>query len=147
VRRDESLEARIQRLEDHLEIQQSLVDYGELLDARDLETWAQLWSDDGEFVMSTGRVARGRQAIKEMLGSVMQKSTQSVVHLEMNSRITIDADTATSTMLYGVARTQDDGLTRVVWLGHHHSRHVRTADGWKISHRRNTVDLPESGHP
>lgn len=144
---DQSLEARIRRLEDHQEIQQSLVDYGELLDSRDLDAWADLWCEDGEFEMSTGRVASGRAAIKEMLGSIMLTSPRSVLHLEMNSRITIDGDSASSTMLYGVARTQDDGLTRVIWLGHHHSRHTRTVEGWKIAYRRNTVDLPEGGHP
>jgi 3-phenylpropionate/cinnamic acid dioxygenase small subunit len=144
---NESLEARVQRLEDHQEILQSLIDYGELLDTRDLDGWAQLWAQDGEFEMSTGKVAKGRQAIKDMLGSIMAGSPRSVVHLELNPRITVSGDEASSTMLYGVARTQDDGLTRVVWVGHHHSRHVRTPDGWKIAYRRNTVDLPETGHP
>jgi uncharacterized protein (TIGR02246 family) len=147
VRSNESLEARVRRLEDHQEILQSLVDYGELLDAHDLDAWAELWAVDGEFEMSSGKVARGRAAIKEMLGAVLASATQSVLHLEMNHRISIDGDAASSTMLYGVARTQDDGLTRVIWLGHHYSRHVRTPDGWRIAHRRNTVDLPETGHP
>ena len=87
------------------------------------------------------------QEIEAMLGAVMAHSRQSVRHMEINPRITIDGDEASSTMLYGAARTQDDGLTRVVWLGHHYSTHVRTPDGWKIKHRRNTVDLPETGHP
>ncbi len=141
------LEARLQRLEDHQEILQSLIDYGELLDTRDLDGWAELWATDGEFEMSTGKVAKGRQAIKSMLGAIIVTSPQSVLHMELNPRITIDGDQASSTMMFAVARTQDDGLTRVVWLGHHHSRHVRTPDGWKISYRRNTVDLPETGHP
>jgi ketosteroid isomerase-like protein len=143
----ETLEARVRRLEDREEIRQSLIDYGELLDARDLDGWADLWAQDGQFEMSTGRVAKGRAAIKDMLGAVIAESTQSVVHMEINPRITLDGDQASSTMLYAVARTQDDGLTRVIFLGHHHSRHVRTPDGWKISYRRNTVDLPETGHP
>jgi 3-phenylpropionate/cinnamic acid dioxygenase small subunit len=143
----DTLEARVRRLEDRQEILQSLIDYGELLDARDLDAWAGLWDEDGEFEMSSGRVAKGRQAIRDMLGAVIAGSAQSVLHLEINPRITLDGDQASSTMLYAVARTQDDGLTRVIWLGHHHSRHVRTADGWKISYRRNTVDLPETGHP
>jgi 3-phenylpropionate/cinnamic acid dioxygenase small subunit len=141
------VEARLRILEDRQEILQSLVDYGELLDARDLDAWAELWAEDGEFEMSTGRVARGRERIKEMLGAVMAKSEQRVVHLEVNPRISLDGDRATSTMLYGVGRTEPDGLTRVVWFGHHYSRHVRTPAGWKIAHRRNTVDLPETGHP
>ena len=144
---DSDLERRIRRLEDHHEILQSLIDYGELLDARDLEAWTALWAQDGEFEMSTGRIAKGREAIGAMLGSVMAASTQSVIHLEANPRISIDGDSATSTMLFGVARTEPDGLTRMVWFGHHHSRHVRTADGWKIAYRRNAVELPETGHP
>ena len=104
---NESLEARIQRLEDHQEI------------------------------------------LRSLLGSIIANSPQSVLHLELNPRVAIDitGDEASSTMMFAVARTQDDGLTRVVWLGHHHSRHVRTPDGWKINYRRNTVDLPETGHP
>jgi 3-phenylpropionate/cinnamic acid dioxygenase small subunit len=143
----ETLEARVRRLEDLEEIRQSLIDYGELLDARDLDAWAGLWAEDGEFEMSTGRLAKGRQAIKDMLGAVIAKSTTSVLHMEINPRVTLDGDQASSTMLYAVARTQDDGLTRVIWLGHHYSRHARTPEGWKISYRRNTVDLPETGHP
>ncbi|WP_368953590.1 nuclear transport factor 2 family protein [Parafrankia soli] len=142
-----SLEERVRLLEDREEIRQSLIDYGELLDARDLDAWAELWAEDGEFEMSTGRTARGRAAIREMLAAVMEKNPPAVVHMEMNPRITVDGDTARSTMLYGVGRTQDDGLTRVIWFGHHHSRHVRTPDGWRIHYRRNTVDLPETGHP
>jgi len=143
----ESLEDRVRRLEDRQEILQSLIDYGELLDTRDLDAWAELWAEDGEFEMSTGRLAKGRQSIKDMLAAVIATSTESVLHMEINPRITLDGDQASSTMLYAVAKTQDDGLTRVIFLGHHHSRHVRTADGWKISYRRNVVDLPETGHP
>jgi hypothetical protein len=65
----------------------------------------------------------------------------------MNPRVAVDGDTATSTVLYAVARTQPDGFSRVVWMGHHYSSHVRTAGGWKIAGRRNVVDLPETGHP
>jgi hypothetical protein len=66
-----------------------------------------------------------------MLGSIITKSPQSVLYMELSPRIIIiiiiiDGDEASSTMMYAVARTQDDGLARVVWLGRHHSRHVRT---------------------
>jgi uncharacterized protein (TIGR02246 family) len=142
-----TLEARLQRLEDLQEITQLLVDYGELLDLRDLDGFAALWADDAEFVMSTGRTAKGRQAIRDMLAEIMAKSPNAVLHLESNPRITLDGDRATSTMMYAVASTQDDGLARVTMLGHHFSEHVRTADGWKIQRRENVVDLPETGHP
>jgi uncharacterized protein (TIGR02246 family) len=142
-----TIEDRLQRLEDLQEITQLLVDYGELLDLRDLDGFARLWAEDAEFVMSTGRTATGRQAIHDMLADVMANSPATAMHLETNPRITLDGDRATSTIMYAVAFAQDDGLARITMVGHHHSEHVRTADGWKIQHRRNVVDLPESGHP
>jgi uncharacterized protein (TIGR02246 family) len=142
-----TIEERLQRLEDIQEITQSLVDYGELLDLRDLDAFAELWTEDAEFVMSTGRTAQGRSSIREMLAAVMANSPAAAMHLETNPRVVLDGDRATSTIMYAVAFTQDDGLARITMLGHHHSEHVRTPDGWKIGRRRNVIDLPESGHP
>ena len=142
-----TLEERVQRLEDLQEITQLLIDYGELLDLRDTQTWSQLWAEDAEFNMSSGRSAKGRAAIKEMLDTLMANSPAAVMHLETNPRINLDGDKATATMMYAVASTQDDGLARITMAGHHHDHLVRTAEGWKIKHRQNVVDLPETGHP
>ena len=142
-----NLERRLQRLEDLQEITQLLVDYGELLDLRDLDGFAALWTEDAEFVMSTGLTAVGRAAIREMLGGVMARSPKSAMHIETNPRIQLHGDQATSTIMYAVAFTQPDGLARVTMLGHHHDDLVRTSDGWRIQRRRNVVNLPETGHP
>jgi uncharacterized protein (TIGR02246 family) len=142
-----TLEARVQRLEDLQAITQLLVDYGELLDQRDLDGFAALWDEDAEFTMSTGRASTGRAAIRAMLADVMAQSPKAAMHIETNPRVTLDGDRATSTIMYAVAFTQDDGLARVTMLGHHHDELVRTADGWRIKRRRNVVDLPETGHP
>lgn len=137
----------MQRLEDLQEITQLLVDYGELLDLRDLDGFAELWAEDAEFVMSTGRSARGRAAIRAMLAAVMARSPAAARHIETNPRITLDGDRARSTTMYSVAFTQDDGLARVTMVGHHHDELVRTGDGWRLHRRWNVVDLPETGHP
>lgn len=142
-----TLEARLLRLEDLQEITQLLIDYGELLDLRDLDGFAALWVEDAEFVMSTGRSASGRQAIRDMLAAVMERSPASAIHIETNPRITLDGDRASSTILYSVAFTQPDGLARVTMIGHHHDELVRTPDGWRIKRRRNVINLPETGHP
>jgi 3-phenylpropionate/cinnamic acid dioxygenase small subunit len=142
-----SLEQRLRRLEDLEEINQVLVDYGEFLDQRDLESFGALWTEDAEFEMSTGRVASGRGPICEMLADVMARSPRAAMHLETNSRITIDGDQASSSNMYAAASTQEDGLARVTILGHHYTDLARTAEGWKIKHRRNVVNLPETGHP
>ncbi len=142
-----TFEARLQRLEDLEAIGQLLVDYGELLDLRDLDGFAELWAEDAEFVMSTGRSARGRAAIREMLAEVMARSPAAAMHIETNPRITLDGDRARSTIMYSVAFTQDDGLARVTMVGHHHDDLVRTGEGWRIQRRLNVVNLPESGHP
>ena len=144
---DRTLEARLQRLEDLQEINQILIDYGEFLDRRDLDSFALLWTDDAELQMSTGRSAKSRRAIREMLADVMERSPGAAMHIETNPRITLDGDQATSTIMFAVAFTQPDGMARVTMLGHHHDKLVRTVDGWKIQHRHNVVDLPETGHP
>jgi uncharacterized protein (TIGR02246 family) len=142
-----NFEARLQRLEDLQEITQLLIDYGEYLDLRDLDAFERLWAEDAEFLMSSGRSARGRGAIREMLAEVMAQNAGHAMHMETNPRIALDGDTASSTVMFAVGFTQDDGKARVTMLGHHHDQLVRTGDGWKIRHRRNVVDLPETGHP
>jgi uncharacterized protein (TIGR02246 family) len=141
------LEDRLRRLEDLQEITQLLIDYGELLDLRDLDSFAQLWAEDAEFLMSTGRSARGREAIRDMLADVMARNPRSAMHMETNPRVRVDGDRATSTIMYAVAFTQEDGMARVTMLGHHHDELVRTVEGWRIKRRRNVVELPETGHP
>ncbi|HEX7781487.1 MAG TPA: nuclear transport factor 2 family protein [Sphingobium sp.] len=143
----EDLEVRLQRLEDHQDILQTLIDYAELVDACDFDAWRDLWMEDGELELATGLRVKGRAAILETLQEVIRTTPYIVRHMEMNPRISIDGDTATSTMLYGVIRTEHDGFSRVVWSGHRFTDHVRTAAGWKIQSRRNTVELPETGHP
>ena len=143
---DPTLEARVRRLEDLEAIRQVLIDYGELLDLRDLDAFAELWAEDAEFEMSTGRSAIGREAIRTMLADVIARSSRAAAHIETNPRISLDGDQATATIMFAVAFTQDDGMARITMLGHHHDEFVRTEQGWKIQHRRNVVDLPETGH-
>jgi uncharacterized protein (TIGR02246 family) len=145
--RRESLEERVQRLEDLHDIEQLLVDYGEFLDLRDLDGFAELWADDAEFLMSSGRSAKGREAIRAMLAEIMERSPRRVAHLETNPRVMLDGDRASATTMFSVASTQEDGMARITMLGHHHDELVRTETGWKIQRRRNVVDLPETGHP
>jgi uncharacterized protein (TIGR02246 family) len=142
-----TLDERLQRVEDLQEINQILIDYGELLDLRDLDAFAQLFAEDAELLMSSGRSATGRQAIRDMLADVIAASLRPAMHIETNPRIQLAGDRATATTMFGVAFTQEDGLARVTMLGHHHDDLVRTREGWKIQRRRNVVDLPETGHP
>src|SRR4051794_33959798 len=62
----ESLEQRVQRLEDENEIRQLLLDYGRSLDRRDFKSYAALFARDGEWVGGFGSVT-GPQNIQAFM--------------------------------------------------------------------------------
>src|SRR5690242_9682778 len=65
-----ALEARLQRAEDMLAIQQLLGDYTVEIDAKDWGAYSALFADDGELIFSSAR-AKGPEAIRK----VMQATT------------------------------------------------------------------------
>ena len=44
--------------------------------------------------MSSGRSAKGKDAIRGMLAEIMERSPRRVAHLETNPRVTLDGDRA-----------------------------------------------------
>src|SRR5262245_27562157 len=56
---DASMAARLQRLEDIMEIQTLLLDYGRFLDARDLPAYSRLFAKDEEWVGGFGQKPGG----------------------------------------------------------------------------------------
>ena len=55
----DSIEARLQRLEDLQAINQLFIDYGEHLDAGDFDAYAELFAEDGEVLLGDIILAHG----------------------------------------------------------------------------------------
>ncbi len=71
----ESVEVRLQRLEDREEIRQLLTDYGRYLDKRDFDSFSRLFAEkEGEWIGGMGR-AKGRQAIGTLMEDTIGHDT------------------------------------------------------------------------
>lgn len=136
------IEARLQRLEDLLAINQLFIDYGEHLDAGDFDAYAALFAEDGEVMLGPMGRARGRAEIRALMAGMLAGRVGSTFHIVSSPRIDLRGDTATSTVMWSVATTADDGLARLSMVGHHVDDLVRTADGWRFRRRRGVVNLP-----
>jgi ketosteroid isomerase-like protein len=144
---NQSLEARLTRLEDLMAINQLFIDYGEHVDAGDFHAYAALFAHDGEVLLGPYGRATGRAAIEELVTTQLGAKVGTSFHIISSPRITLDGDTATSTVMWSVAVLGDDGLARVSMIGHHVDKLTRTSEGWKIQKRRGTVNLPSSMPP
>jgi ketosteroid isomerase-like protein len=138
----DSLEDRIRRIEDLLEIQQLFIDYGEHLDSGDFDAYARLFAEDGEVLLGPMGRATGRPASKRLMVDTLGDKVGSTYHIVSSPRVCLDGDTATSTVMWSVAMLADDGLARLSMVGHHLDTLTRTADGWRIQRRKGMVDLP-----
>jgi uncharacterized protein (TIGR02246 family) len=140
----ESLEARVIRLEDQLAIHQLFIDYGEHLDSGDFDAYANLFAEDGEIFLGPIGKAKGRSEIKALMVSQLAADVGTTFHIISSPRVTIDGDSARSTVMWSVAVLADDGLARISMVGHHVDQLTRTPDGWKIQRRKGLVNLPAS---
>jgi uncharacterized protein (TIGR02246 family) len=138
----ESLEARVTRLEDLMAIHQLFVDYGEHLDAGDFEAYSQLFAEDGEVLLGPMGRATGRAAIKQLMTDTLADKVGTTFHVVSSPRVSLDGDTATSTVMWSVATAADDGLARISMVGHHVDQLTKSDGRWYIQRRKGYVNLP-----
>lgn len=132
-------------LDERLRIEQQCRDLISALtqrgDRRDLEGAAALFSEDGVWVRG-GRPYVGRAGVVESYARI--PATQVTRHMSANCVVTVVDDDHAEATTYYVAYHYDPGVVEAVLplpfdppfsLGEWHDRFVRTADGWRISHR------------
>ena len=143
---NESLEARLRRLEDLIEIHQLFIDYGEHLDSGDFEAYSQLFAEDGEVLLGPMGKAKGREGIKELMVRQLSDKVGTTFHIVSSPRVRLDGDSASATVMWSVAVTGEDGMARLSMVGHHLDVLSRTSEGWKIQRRKGVMNLP-ARHP
>jgi hypothetical protein len=141
---DPSLPARLQRLEDILEIQRLLVDYGLHLDARDLRAYSQLFCVDGEWSGSSGS-AVGPAAIQAMLESELPANPpapgETTWHLMANPIVDVDGDRATARVMWVLLRRDAGERPAIAVTGHYEDVLAREDGRWRFKRRRSFVDV------
>ncbi len=127
-------------LDDRAEIVDVLYRYATALDSRDWDLLREVFTEDavGEYTGRIGRTFEGREAITGLVSSALSSLDVSQ-HVISNPVIQISGDTAESRCYlraqHYMANPPAGGTTHEVG-GTYHDRLVRTADGWRIVHRR-----------
>ena len=142
-----SLEERLRRLEDLLEIHQIFVDYGHYLDAGDFDAYAELFTSDA--VLRLGPVARanGRDEIRRVMADSLSDQTGHSYHIISSPRVALHGDRATSEVMWTVVHRQADGQPKLTMMGRHIDELRRDDGRWRIAHRRGFVDIPSTYTP
>ena len=138
----DSIESRLQRLEDLQAIDQLFIDYGEHLDSGDFDAYAELFAEDGEVLLGPMGRATGRAEIKRFMAGMLADKVGSTYHIISSPRVVLDGDRATATVMWTVASLGGDGLARVTMLGHHIDQLVKVDGRWCFQRRKGLVNLP-----
>lgn len=132
--------------DDRAEIENLMATYIIALDARDAETYASSFTEDGVLVYAGG-TATGREELKQVL-PVIDQSLLPVVapergsvrprarHMITNMKILVDGDTA---KFFGywtaVSNNTPDGKPKVLYFGHYEDQLVRQKGKWLIKRK------------
>jgi len=134
--------ARIQRIEDRVEIEQLLLNYGRHLDARDFKAYGQLFARDGVWEGGMGTV-QGPTAIQAFMEKAIPgPNTAHNFHLLSNFVIDVQGDTATAWSRWQFVAPGQDGRPVVAQAGRYDDTLVREDGRWKFKRRVAANDLP-----
>ncbi len=138
-----SAAARIQRLEDIEEIRTLLLNYGRLLDARDLPAYSRLFAKDGEWVGGFGS-AKGPAAIQAFMEKNLGTGPNrgNTYHILSNFVIDAHGDKATAWSRWTYITPAADGKPVINQGGHYDDTLVRENGRWKFLRRVASTDIP-----
>jgi len=140
----ETLEARLARLEDLMEIHQLFIDYGRYLDAGDFDAYASLFAADGEVLLGPMGRAQGPENIKALMTKTLAGSVGTSFHIVSSPAVTLDGDRATSVVMWTVVNRDVGGQATVSMIGRHVDELVREEGRWRFRRRKGFVDIPSA---
>lgn len=129
-----SLEARIQRIEDELEISQLRAHYCHLLDNKEWDAFVDLFTEDGVF-QGLNKV-EGKQQLMQFFSVDVPKIADHFWHFCTNGTIDIDGDEATGRISMEYISITN-GVSYVS-AGHYDDVCVRIDGKWKFKSRKIT---------
>lgn len=139
-----SVEERLKRVEDVLEIQQLFVDYGAHLDAGRFDEYAALFSEEGEISLGPMGQAKGRAAIRDLMAATLAGNVGNSYHIISSPMVQLNGDEATSEVMWSVIHRDTDGQARLSMCGRHRDRLVREDGRWRFARRRGYIDIPSA---
>jgi hypothetical protein len=144
--KQETVQARIRRLEDREAIRQLLMDYGAFLDRRDFIAFSKLFAEkEGEWIGGLGR-AKGQQAILKLMEDSIGKDTKGSAagnyHVFTNDMISVDGDQAKAITKWMFIVQGETSRPQPFYLGHYEDTIVREGGRWKFLRRAVYGDIP-----
>jgi hypothetical protein len=134
----EPLEARVQRIEDRMEIERLLMEYGRSLDNRDFATYSSLFASNGEWNGGLG-THRGPAAIQAAMEKSFGTATDipkgTNYHLLTNAIIDIDGDRATAVSKWAFVRLEENKPSQIAMSGRYEDTLIRENGKWKFLRR------------
>lgn len=129
-----TLEQRIRRIEDELEIGQLRARYCHLLDDRDWDAFIDLFTPDGSFIGLAE--VKGRDDLMEFFSQTVPSLAEGFWHFCTNGTVELDGDRATGRISMEYLSVTK-GVS-FVSAGHYDDEMVRVDGRWKFKSRRIT---------
>ena len=130
-----TLEAQVLELADREAIRDLARQYAHHVWCKDIPQAIALFSEDGEMDTGDGEVIRGRQALLDSYGTMLNDAQfHPFVH---NHVVDIDGDSATGTF-YLDLRAVMEGRS-MIGSGFYEDRYARVDDAWKFRSRKLTM--------
>jgi len=140
----QTLEERVQRLEDLVAIQRLFHDYRRFLDGKEFESYSHLFAKDGQFGGAAGS-GKGPAAIRElvtgMLGTFLRETRGDDFHIVANEVVDLDGDRATAEVTWAYVVRGADDAPQLLKLGHYNDELIREDGRWKFWRRSGATDL------
>ena len=134
----QSLEARIQRIDDRMAIEQLLMEYGRALDNRDFAAFAALFTEDGEWKGAQGSY-QGPKEIQASMEKIFTAAAADIpkgknFHLLTNVIIDLQGDHATASSKF-IFYKMNGAKPEAEVAGRYEDRLVRVGGAWKFQQR------------
>jgi len=139
----DSLQDKIQRLEDIENIRSLLVEYGQLLDKRELGAYSRLFTDDGIWEGGMGK-AQTPKAIEKLVrdGFARLLPREHDYHLMSSMDIKITgSDSATAWSRWTYMIRSEDGRPMPLLAGHYEDVLTKVNGVWKFRYRLAATDV------
>ncbi|MBP8235891.1 MAG: nuclear transport factor 2 family protein [Rhizorhabdus sp.] len=128
----------LQEMSDRLEIQDLITRYAYAIDEQDWDALDRVFTADAVIDYTDLGGAKGSLSETKAYLAQAMPTFPAFQHLSTTTRIDIDGDSAkTRTILFNPMVMNHEGEERVFFIGlWYNDELVRTADGWRIRHRR-----------
>ena len=134
----ESLETRVQRIEDHTAIERVLMEYGRSLDNRDFAAYSHLFASNGEWSGTLGTYrgpAEIQTAMEKSFASATDIPKGANYHLLTNAVIDIDGDHAKAESKWAFVTLEEKKPPQIAAAGRYQDTLVRENGQWKFLRR------------